>query len=34
MKIWLDDERDPKEWLPLIRWFRGRDPAELQEWVG
>jgi hypothetical protein len=33
MKVWLDDERDPVEWLPSIRWFRGRDAAELGEWV-
>jgi hypothetical protein len=22
MKIWLDDTRDPREWLPYQRWFR------------
>jgi len=33
VKLWVDDERDPSEWLPSIRWFRGRDPAELGEWL-
>jgi hypothetical protein len=33
MRLWLDDERDPKEWLPHISWWRGRDPEELAEWV-
>lgn len=33
MRMWLDDERDPQEWLPNIRWFRGRDLKELAEWV-
>lgn len=23
-KLFLDDERDPREWLPDMRWFRGR----------
>jgi hypothetical protein len=33
MRIWVDDERDPRQWLPHIRWFRGRDLKELDEWV-
>lgn len=33
MKLWLDDERDPRDWLPSIRWFRGRDLRELEEWI-
>jgi len=33
MRIWVDDERPPREWLPHIRWFRGRDLEELDEWV-
>jgi hypothetical protein len=33
MKLWLDDERDPAAWLPSMRWFRDRDPAELDEWT-
>ena len=32
-RLSLDDERDPREWLPHIRWWRGRDPKELDEWV-
>lgn len=31
--MWLDDQRDPAEWLPHISWWRGRDPEELQEWT-
>jgi hypothetical protein len=31
MRIWVDDERDPREWLPHIRWFRGRGLKELDE---
>ncbi|MEX0754712.1 MAG: cyclic-phosphate processing receiver domain-containing protein [Actinomycetota bacterium] len=33
LKVWLDDERDPREWLPSIRWWQGRDAAELGDWV-
>jgi hypothetical protein len=33
MRIWVDDEREPREWLPHIRWFRGRDLKELDEWL-
>lgn len=33
MKLWLDDERDPTEWLPHIRWWRGRDPSDLDDWI-
>ena len=33
MRIWVDDIRDPKEWLPHISWFRGRDLNELSEWI-
>lgn len=33
LRIWLDDERAPKDWVPKMRWFRGRDPSELREWV-
>ena len=33
MKIWLDDLRDPSEWLPHVRWFRGRGPDDLDQWV-
>lgn len=33
MKVFLDDTRDPKVWLPAMRWFKGRDPDELDEWV-
>ena len=33
MRLWVDDERSPREWLPHIRWFRGRDLKELDEWV-
>lgn len=33
VRMFLDDERDPREWLPNMRWFRGRDMAELDEWV-
>ena len=33
MRLWVDDERDPEDWLPHIRWFRDRDPAQLGEWV-
>lgn len=33
MKLWVDDEREPKEWLPSIRWFRGRDTRELEEGI-
>ena len=32
-KLFLDDERDPREWLPHMRWFRDRDPNELDDWV-
>lgn len=33
MRLWLDDQRSPREWLPNIRWFRGRDLKELDEWL-
>ncbi|MEA2581360.1 MAG: hypothetical protein QOE83_2252 [Actinomycetota bacterium] len=33
MRIWLDDIRDPKEWLPHVSWFKGRDLNELSEWI-
>ena len=33
MKVWLDDIRDPRGWLPSVRWFRGRDVDELGEWT-
>ena len=33
MRLWLDDQRSPREWLPHIRWHRGRDPGELDEWL-
>ncbi len=33
MKLWVDDVRDPSEWLPHIRWFRGRDQSELDDWA-
>jgi len=32
-RLFLDDERDPREWLPDMRWFRGRDVGELDEWA-
>jgi len=32
LNLRVDDERDPREWLYSIRWFRGRDTAELGEW--
>ena len=32
VKIWLDDERDPSEWLPHMPWMRGRDPA-IEPWT-
>ena len=33
-KVFLDDERDPRKWLPHMGWLRdsGRDLAELDEW--
>lgn len=33
VRLFLDDERDPREWLPHMRWFRGCDLAELDEWI-
>jgi hypothetical protein len=33
MRLWVDDERDPREWLPHIRWARDRDPKELDKWA-
>lgn len=33
MKLWVDDERSPAEWLPHIRWFHDRNPDELDDWV-
>jgi hypothetical protein len=32
-KLFLDDERDPRDWLPHMHWFGGRDLAELDEWI-
>lgn len=32
MMLWLDDERDPREWLPHMSWFRGRED-ELDHWI-
>jgi hypothetical protein len=32
-KLWLDDERDPAEWLPHIRWMRGRPAEDYEGWV-
>ena len=32
-KLFLDDERDPSQWLPHMGWWRGSDPAELAEWT-
>lgn len=32
-RLFLEDERDPREWLPHMRWFRGRDLSELDEWT-
>jgi len=32
-KLFLDDGRDPREWLPHMGWFRGRDLAELDGWI-
>ena len=31
-KLWLDDERDPTEWLPHIRWMRGRPDEDFEGW--
>lgn len=33
VRLFLDDERDPREWLPHMGWWRGRDLAELEEWA-
>lgn len=33
MNLWVDDERSPAAWLPYIRWFRDRDPNEIDDWV-
>lgn len=32
MKIWLDDERDPREWLPSKPWYAGGIDG-LEEWI-
>jgi hypothetical protein len=32
-RLFLDGERDPRDWLPDMRWFRGRDVGELDEWA-
>lgn len=32
-KLWLDDERDPREWLPHMRWMRGRPAEDFEAWV-
>lgn len=32
-KLFLDDERDPRDWLPHMQWFGGRDLAALDEWI-
>ena len=33
MKIWLDDNRDPTEWLPYQHWWRKDPAATLEGWV-
>lgn len=33
MRLWVDDQRSPRDWLPHIRWFRERDPGELDDWL-
>jgi len=33
MKIWLDDNRDPAEWLPHQRWWHKDPAATLDGWV-
>jgi hypothetical protein len=33
VRVWLDDERDPREWLPNVRWFRNRNPEEMAQWM-
>ena len=32
MRLFVDDVRDPRQWLPAMRWFAGRDPSEAAEW--
>jgi hypothetical protein len=32
-RLWLDDERDPREWLPDISWMRGRSAEDFEGWV-
>jgi hypothetical protein len=32
-RIWLDDERDPQEWLPGMPWMRGRPAEDLEGWI-
>ncbi len=32
-KLWLDDARDPRDWLPAMGWFRDTHQAELEEWL-
>jgi hypothetical protein len=32
-KLFLDDERDPRGWLPDMQWFCGHDLADLDEWI-
>lgn len=33
MKLWLDDERDLKEWLPGMPWMRGRPTSDFEGWT-
>jgi hypothetical protein len=33
MKVWLDDVRDPGQWLPSIGWFRSGNIGDADEWV-
>jgi hypothetical protein len=32
-KLFVDDERDPRDWLPHMHWFGDRDIAEPDDWV-
>ena len=32
MRLFVDDLRDPREWLPGMRWYR-EHPSDLGEWV-
>lgn len=31
-RLWLDDVRDPKQWLPQMGWMRGRPAEHMQNW--